>query len=520
MTPRLNVIYMVLLVIMLASCAEDNKTYKIGVSQCSQGRWREKVNREMLAAQHLYEHNAKVVIANSYDDTQLQIRQIDSLANTGIDLLVVAPNEAAPLSETIARVRQKGIPVIFFDRKATTDDYTAFIGGNNVEAGQAIGDYAVAVARQLRPEGRKPLVLEVTAAMSSSPAQERHQGFAQAMEGKEELEYLCREGDWSSDAACRIVTEQIKTGRLPDIVFCHNDGMATGAYKAVVETGTEGKVKILGIDGMPGEGLEYVKFGHQVGTYVYPTHGEDIVRLALNILTRQPFERENTLHGMLVTSENVDLVTLNSNELLKQGEDLITIQDKLEDYFGLYNTQRKLLVGSLVAIMLLIVAVILIWRALIQTRRTIRQRQTMNEEQTLFYTNPDTRALRRVFETPAEQVPQPRSQDTIFAETLNEALRKNMGNPELKIDDLGAQLGMSRVQLYRKVKALTGISPVELLREMRLQRAYNLLVSTTKSVSEIAFEVGFNTPSYFSNCFKKQFGKYPTDVRSEINDID
>jgi len=125
-----------------------------------------------------------------------------------------------------------------------------------------------------------------------------------------------------------------------------------------------------------------------------------------------------------------------------------------------------------------------------------------------------------VFETPAEQVPQPRSQDTIFAETLNEALRKNMGNPELKIDDLGAQLGMSRVQLYRKVKALTGISPVELLREMRLQRAYNLLVSTTKSVSEIAFEVGFNTPSYFSNCFKKQFGKYPTDVRSEINDID
>ena len=90
-----------------------------------------------------------------------------------------------------------------------------------------------------------------------------------------------------------------------------------------------------------------------------------------------------------------------------------------------------------------------------------------------------------------------------------------MSNPELKMDDLGDELGMSRVQLYRKVKALTGISPVELLREMRLQRGYNLLLSTTKSVSEIAFEVGFNTPSYFSNCFKKQFGKYPTDLRAE-----
>ena len=63
-----------------------------------------------------------------------------------------------------------------------------------------------------------------------------------------------------------------------------------------------------------------------------------------------------------------------------------------------------------------------------------------------------------------------------------------------------------------RVQILLGNSD---LREMRLQRGYNLLLSTTKSVSEIAFEVGFNTPSYFSNCFKKQFGKYPTDLRAE-----
>jgi AraC-like DNA-binding protein len=309
--------------------------------------------------------------------------------------------------------------------------------------------------------------------------------------------------------------EQIRSGRLPDIVFCHNDGMATGAYKAVVETGTEGKVNIMGIDGMPGEGLDYVQFGHQLASYVYPTGGDRIIRLALDILTGKPYERENTLQGILVVKENAWPIAETTSELQRQMGQLVTIQDKLEDYFGLYSTQRKVLVGSFVAIFLLIVALILIWRALVQTRRTIRQRQTMNEEQTLFYTNPDTRALRRVFETPADEVPVPRSQDTIFAETLNEAIRKNMSNPNLKVEDLGDQLGMSRVQLYRKVKALTGTSPVELLREMRLQRGYNLLVSTTKSVSEIAFEVGFNTPSYFSNCFKKQFGKYPTDLRAE-----
>ena len=122
--------YLILIAaIALTSACTEVKTYKIGVSQCGSGQWREKVNDEMLAAQHLYEKNVKVIIANAHDDTQLQINQIDSLVNEDIDLLVVAPNESSQLSATISEVRKKGLPVIFFDRKAVTDDYTAFIGG-------------------------------------------------------------------------------------------------------------------------------------------------------------------------------------------------------------------------------------------------------------------------------------------------------------------------------------------------------------------------------------------------------
>ena len=509
--------FILILAALLVSCSDGLKNYKIAVSQCSEGRWRNKVNQEMLAAQHLYEHDVKISIANAYDDTELQIRQIDSLSNTGIDLLVVAPNEAAPISAAIARVRAKGIPVVYFDRKAETEDYTAFIGGDNVEAGRTVGDYAVSVADEMLSSTHKPFVLEITGAMSSSPAGERHQGFAQAMEGHDELEYVYREGDWTSDEACHIVTEQISTGHLPDIVFCHNDGMATGVYKAVVETGTEGSIKILGIDGMPGEGLEYVQFGHQIGTYVYPTHGEKIVRLALDILTGKPYERENRLQGVLVTKENVDLIASTSTELMEQNGNLVTVQDKLEEYLGLYSTQRKVIVGSLVTIILLVMAMLMMWRANVQTRRAVQQRQALNEEETLFYTNPDSRRLRQVFETPMEELPPVRTQSAIFAENLNKAIRENMSNPNLKMEELGEQLGISRVQLYRKVKAITGLSPVELLRQMRLQQGYLLLSSTTKTVSEIAYEVGFNTPSYFSKCFKEQYGKYPTSVREVTN---
>jgi ABC-type sugar transport system substrate-binding protein/AraC-like DNA-binding protein len=507
------------LCVVLVGCTNGERTYRIGVSQCSKGQWRDKVNQEMQAAQNLYEHSVKVSIANSYDDVDLQVSQIDSLVQTGIDLLVVAPNQdVASINQAIARVRQAGIPVICFDRK-TSGNYTAFIGGNNKEAGMIVGDYVATLVD--KEQQSKPLVIEITGDMTSTPAFERHQGFAQAMEQLPHVDYRCRQSDWSSDGACRIATEVIDSLRRTDsgrldhtIIFCHNDGMATGVYKAVVEQDVEGRIKILGIDGMPGEGLEYVQFGHQVGTYVYPTHGEKIIRLALDILTGKPYERENPMLGFVVTPENVDLVAMESAELMEQNGNLVTIQDKLEEYFGLYNTQRKLLVGSIISIVLLVIAVITIGYAYAQARRAIRKRQALNEEQTLFYTHAAPQPLRPFLEIGQEDLPQPRSQDELFAEQLNAIIREKMANPSLKMDELGDAVGLSRVQLYRKVKAITGMTPVELLRQMRLQQGYVLLCNTTKTVQEIAYEVGFGTPGYFSKCFKQQYGKYPMELRT------
>lgn len=490
---------------LLTACS-DEKTYKIGVSQCGGGQWREKVNSEMMAAQHLYDQPAEISITCANDDSQRQIAQIDSLVASGIDLLVVAPNEAAPIAETIAKVRKKGIPVIYFDRKATNDQYTAFIGGSNQEAGSMVARYVIELGGQQ--------VLEITGSMSTSPAVERHKGFATIMGEHPAIDYVCKEADWTSDKACSIMEEQVKAGRVPEVVFCHNDGMATGVYKAVVELGLEGKVQIIGIDGLPGEGIEYVQLGHQVGSYIYPTHGEKIVKLALDILTGQSYERENILKGMMVTPLNVNLIDMNARELMEQNTHMITINDKLEDYFGLYNTQRKLLVVSMVTILLLIVSVIIAWRAWWQTKKTIRQRQSMNEEQLLFYTDANRRKVAEIFSTPQEMLPAPKKQDTLFAEQLNEAIRKNMSNPNLKMEELGEEMGLGRVQLYRKVKAITGVTPVELLRRMRLQEAYVLLGSTTKTIAEIAFEVGFNTPGYFSKCFKEEYGKLPGEIRN------
>ena len=717
-------LYIVLAVLLLTAC-NDEKTYHIAVSQCSIGNWRFKVNDEMLAAQHMFQQDVKVEIINCYDISEVQCRQIDSLADSGIDLLVVAPNEYSEVAPALKRTKQKGIPVILFDRKAETDDYTAFIGGNNVEVGEQSANYALLLAMQTERRS----ILEIAALQSTSPARDRHRGFEQVMRNHPEVDYRYIIGDWDDNHTCATLLKEIKEGRVPDVVFCHSDFMAMGAHRAVAEAQLEDKVKIIGVDGLPGpnEGIEAVQKGWFAGTCVYPTSGEKIVRLALDILTGKPYQRENDLRGMMITPENVEMVALYSQELVEQGSQLVTIQDKLEEYFGLNHLQTKIIWAGALAIVLLIIAVVLTWTAVRQLRRAHRRMKRWNKEQTLFYTNAshqlktpltliagpvrqllqrrvltgenlellemternitqmegvltgvlnfrkdttittvaddtveqlqesaanivkeehlnmltqedteelpdilivdDNADMRRylrtllaaryyVLEAPDgqsglqlarekvpdliisdvmmpvmdglafckslkedfitshipvilltarsteaqqmegyehgadayltkpfradllmsridnllrsrqqlqtifngkpqdEQAVQMTTQDKLFIDQLREVVRERMSNPNLKMDELGELLGISRVQLYRKVKVLTGLSPVELLRQMRLERGKVLLNTTTKTVAEIAYEVGFGTPSYFTSCFKKQYGKLPMDFRA------
>ena len=726
MKPVLHLIILCGLTLLLAACS-SGKHYRISVLQCSAGNWRYKLNNELLAAQHLYDQDVEVEILNCHDRSDVQVRQIDSLLNEDVDLLVVAPNEYAEVAPALRRAKERGKPVILFDRKADTDDYTAFIGGDNEDVGRLAANYAAHLVKA----GGGHNVLEITALQSTSPSRDRHKGFEQAIGQHPEVDYHCVFSNWDDHRTDTIVRQALQSSSRPDVIFCHSDFMARGASWAVKDAGLEGQVKIIGVDGLPGpgEGIEGVEQGWLAATCVYPTQGELIVRLALDILEGKPYERNNVLQSMVITPENVNMVALYSKELQKQGSQLLTIQDKLEEYFGLYNMQSKIIWAAVAVIVLLVVAVLLTWRGVVQIRAAHRRQKALNREQKLFYTNashqlktpltliagPVSQLLQRkavkgedlqlleiternicqmenvlsdvlkfgkdtsqpavddhtaqgimqqqaaaivekehlgmlkqedteelsnilivddnadmrhylrtllasrfyVLEAPdgqsglqlaRESVPdivisdvmmpvmdglqfcqrlkqdfitshipvilltarsteaqqmegyehgadaymtkpfradllisridnllrsrqqlqavfkggqadakevKLTTQDKLFMDHLRDVVREKMANPKLKMDDLGDDLGISRVQLYRKVKVLTGLSPVELLREMRLERAKTLLNSTTKTVAEIGYEVGFTTPSYFTTCFKKQFGKLPMEFRAE-----
>ncbi|MDE7145722.1 MAG: response regulator, partial [Duncaniella sp.] len=96
-------------------------------------------------------------------------------------------------------------------------------------------------------------------------------------------------------------------------------------------------------------------------------------------------------------------------------------------------------------------------------------------------------------------------------------LSADMGNPELNVDLLASRMGRGRSQFYRKIKALTNYTPVELVRNLRLKRSRDLLTTTQKSISEIAYEVGFSTPAYFTRCYKEAYGETPSELRERIS---
>ena len=155
------------LLLILTSCNQQQPRYVIGVSQCSADIWREKQNAELRMGAYI-QGDVEMRFAAAYDSDERQIQQIDSLVATGIDLLIVAPNQVATISPAIDRAYDQGIPVIVFERKTNSKKYTAFIGADNYEMGRTMGEY---IARQLKGKGR---ILEIKGLKDSSPAIERH----------------------------------------------------------------------------------------------------------------------------------------------------------------------------------------------------------------------------------------------------------------------------------------------------------------------------------------------------------
>lgn len=714
------ILYVILLLLVFVSCS-DRRTV-IGVSQCSDDLWRQKVNREIKIGQYQYK-NVDVVFASADNNGQRQARQIDSLVKAKVDLLVVAPSDVKTVAPAIERAYRAGIPVILYDRMIESTHYTAYIGTDNVAIGREVADY---LAHQLKGRG---MVVEITGERGSTPVADRHRGFMQGMKAFPQIQVVTLEGDWNLAGAKKLMRQYMDAGKPVDAVFGHNDAEAWGAQQAAKEKNREKQMLFVGIDGLPGEnqGVDLVDKGVMTASYIYPTKGEAIVPLAMNILQGKPYKRMNYFQSALVTAENAKLIDMQYKEIEDQTADLNTIYSSINDYMKMYRWQKIISILAVAVVLLLLIMIFYRRKVRREKEKLNEQRKQMADDKIAFFTNvshqlrtpltlvsgplnrlmqadnyteeqkmllqvvsrnvgqletltadvlnfkeqvdamnqasadeacekelsqhvlrdsrhqmllqqdveelstilivddnEDIRSYLRVLlasqyyvieasdgqnglRLAKESVPdlivsdvmmpvmdgltfcskikedevtshipvilltarseesqriegyehgadayitkpfsdhlllvrisnllQARRQrkndeakqmlsaediqtdepgERMFLERFKKAAKSHIGDANLRMDDLGSELSLSKVQMYRKVKALTGKTPAEVLREMRMQKAYSLLKQTDKTISEVAAEVGFAIPGYFSACFKKQFGINPTELR-------
>ncbi len=536
-------------------CSQRQPRHIIGVSQCSEDVWREKQNAELRLGSY-FQDGVQLKFAAAFDSDERQIEQIDSLVNSGIDLLIVAPNQVQTISPAIDRAYDKGIPVIVFERKTNSRKYTAFMSADNYEMGRQMGEYIVT---RLKGEGR---VLELTGLKGSSPAIERHKGFVEAVQNAPGIHVVASlQGDWTEETAYNNTRQWLAShpDAHIDLVFGANDRTAMGARRAFEEvfrnTDTrfsqkgDGLPLYCGIDGLPGKagGIRLVRDSILDASYIYPTYGDRLLQLAVDILDGKPFQKEIHMQSAIVTRDNANTLLMQADEIMQQEVRLDQLHQKADSYLQELGTQRTITWLACGITVLLIIVAVLFYLYYIGKIKMRRERVVS----TLWNLAPETEAPVAPITTPeaetaaapattadapeAEEAAAPATTaDTPEAETTDgeteaaaspttsifiarfkEVVESRMENSELSVEDLAADMNLSRVQLYRKVKSITGSTPVELLRTARLNRAYRLLLTTDRSVSEIAYQVGFTAPSYFTKCFKEEYGMLPGEVRNQ-----
>lgn len=505
---KLN-LYVIIILVVLTSCSQSGKRYKIGVSQCSEDIWREKQNAELRMGAY-FQDNVELRFAAAYDSDERQVQQIDSLVATGIDLLIVAPNQVSTISPAIDRAYDKGIPVIVFERKTSSQKYTAFISADNYEMGHVMGEY---IASRL---GGKGNVLEIKGLEGSSPAIERHNGFMDAIKGYPGIKVVgSLQGDWTETTANERTKQWLDNNKdvHVDLVFGANDRTAMGARKVFSPLTSHPTPLYCGIDGLPGKngGIQLVRDSLLDASYIYPTHGDQIIDLAIKILEGKPYEKETMMMSALVTRDNAKVLLMESEEIMRQAAHLDQLHQTADSYLHELDTQRMVNWLAVGIIALLVIVFVLFY--LYHLRKIALQRERVVN--TLW--NMDVEKHETATPSNPTSPPSKESEDaepvSAFITRFKEVVESRLADSDISVEDLAADMNLSRVQLYRKVKNLTGSSPVELLRTARLNRAYQLLLTTDKSVSEVAYDVGFTAPSYFTKCFKEEFGMLPGDVR-------
>ncbi|WP_368305174.1 hybrid sensor histidine kinase/response regulator transcription factor [Parabacteroides distasonis] len=303
-----------LTLIVLCGCTSSGKQKRhvIGLSQCMlDDAWREAMINDMRIEASNYD-DVEIIIKDAQNNNETQIQQIRDLIRQKVDVLIISPYQSEPITAVAEEAYRAGIPTIITDRKVNTDQYTSFVGANNYEIGLAAGNYA---AHYLPPNA---IILEIWGLTQTSPAQERHKGFVDALREREDLSFRKIEGQWLVDTV-RMELRKLEHPEQIDFVYAHNDMMAIAAreYFMAWDSIRGRDLRIIGVDAVAGAGLEAVEDRRINASFLYPTGGEQVIRTAMRIIQGEPVDKFIPLRTAPVDHQSARTLLLQADQLQK-----------------------------------------------------------------------------------------------------------------------------------------------------------------------------------------------------------
>ena len=365
--------YFALITIILSivsSCKRNEPDFIIGVSQCSDDEWRSRMNEEIMR-EALFYPNLKVEIRTVGDNNQEQIKDIEEFIANDVNLIVVSPNEAKAITPVVEKAydrgipvvlvdRNRGIPVVLVDRKIASDKYTAFVGGDNYLMGKQIGTY---IANRLNGKGK---IVELTGLKGSTPALERHNGMNEVLKEYPSIEIIATtDAAWLKNKAETKFDSILSIHKDIDMVIAQNDPMAYGAYQAAMKAGREKEMLFVGVDALAGEklGVELVADSILDATFIYPTGGDKVIQVAMDILKKRDLERDNILSSALVNAGNARIMQMQTSHINTLDEKIEMLNAKLDAFLMRYSAQKMFLYACIVILFLLAVLLFFVVRA-------------------------------------------------------------------------------------------------------------------------------------------------------------
>jgi len=501
---KIPLLFLCTCLVLSCSHSTTSKVYHVGVCIDKSDEWHDKLRDEIVQEAVLFpDIYLEVVHAN--DNQAYQAELIDSLLSNGIDLLIISTGNPLLIQDQLIRASAMKVPVVLNSKNTEVPYYTAYVGMNNLLIGEIMANYAIDIANRENYTKTHPLcAVELLGDMEGPAAIDRYRGLQNTLEEVENVSVqsvaYCH---WSREDARKVMDSMLHVLPRIDVILSQNDMMALGAADAIAAVPSP--IRIIGVDALSGKGLgvEAILEGTISASITNESRGNILVKTAAAILHGEPYVRDSLLTPMLVDQSSTKLMRRLSQEMMDEVTVIQTLQMQVDQLWGqkksLETTNSVLSTWSALSVVIIALILVLFYYRRSMTKERRRNAQLMQQQQ---------KQLEEI-RTELEQVKTHTKDD--FLERFKQQIEIHMDDGEYSIDDMCDELGISRPQLFRKVRLHTGTTPLDVVHQVRMRRARQLIQQTDMTIQQIGYSVGYSLPSYFSKSYKEYYGISPTD---------